>query len=866
MSETKIQVTDGKTTWLTTPKELAELNRGRPQYLPAITPVREDAQIRSVYKNADGDVVDAMLPAEQVIQRARATGQNVAADETSIEQARVARESRERMAIADEADLTAFLNAALPGAQFMQNLAVGEDAANQARQELNTNVGASFAGNIAEFALGGKMIGAAGKALLGAERAGKIGTVLGFGENSSRLSRVGRVAMENAAIDTHFYVQNNLDTGNEFSGEEWGRQLGLGMLLGSPFIAGAAGRGIGGAIRDAVGQSNALGMVRTGVTAGAVFAPPGSAQAATRARTAAGLGLVNKLFNFGKKRRAMGATDEVFQAQKQMQRNLDHVRVASPENVKSPKFWSRYKEYADGPLNGLDEVDWKGTVKATNTMTKEVEGVRRAARDVFRQLEGSGKHATWKNFTMSEPARNRLITRANEALNFTSDVGMSEIAGTIKRKVLANNASPEAIRKAIVEAAFAAKLRRGVTGGADQVDDILSSLLKDKEVWGRNTKRNAAVVDALDEVRQVWDDLGDTHMAKPLRQVQVTDGVNLQKGQGSIDRMRKSIQALADEGMLSERQVTAFETRFIQADDAIARGTEAYMDVIKLNKHLDDTLGKLQKQAEVGVDVPTSPESFAATRAAAAMEVGKDIAGLASKGLDMLLSTKPMAYGSRGVGAIVGMTASEKYQVYDELERELNDLVGNPMYMVDNLGQALDRGAAYDPIGADVAGSKVANSLFYLQSQMPKRDMTIFGRNAPQPLSAVEEFLEKWAAVYDPVSVGYEALQGTITPAMVDAVRATSPATYAEMQVTIAELLSQVPADKANPSALVGASLFMGGLDPMYSGDFIAKIQSSYAQTAAQDEVMNGPRPGGQATAGSGQPIGLTTSQRQQTY
>jgi hypothetical protein len=567
----------------------------------------------------------------------------------------------------------------------------------------------------------------------------------------------------------------------------------------------------------------------------------------------------------------MGVTDEVAARQGQLLDDIDMV-ASTPKLYKKPseaftKNWiERFKKVADEPVDFLDDIEFNTIGTRASAMGKQVEGMRRAALDTFRKMDGSGRHANWKKFELKDAARDEIITRANSVLSFTTDVGMSEVAGSIKRKVISANADPASIRKGLMEAAFHSKLRRGVSAGADQADDLLTTTLTDKKLWGaEKAKANKSALDALDEIRKVWDDLGDTHIAKKIEELELTDGLALQKGAGTIERLRKATDALANEGMLSEAQITSFTARFIAADDAIKRGTEAYMDAIKVNRVVKNATKKLQKEASLGTDIPTSPESFAAAKMESVRETAMDIATFATKGLDLLLDTRPLAYASRGVGALHGLTELEKYEVYEELERELTTMVGNPSYMIENLGAAIDRGAGFDPVGADMAAAKTVNTMYYLQSQMPKRDTTIFGRNTPQPMSAVEEFLEKWAAAYDPVSVGYEALQGTVTPEMIDSIRSTSPRTYSELQIVIAELLSQVPAEKANPSALVGASLFLGGLDPMYSGDFISALQSNYAQTAAQDEVINGPRQMGSIRS-RGAERSLTTSQRQQTY
>jgi hypothetical protein len=124
--------------------------------------------------------------------------------------------------------------------------------------------------------------------------------------------------------------------------------------------------------------------------------------------------------------------------------------------------------------------------------------------------------------------------------------------------------------------------------------------------------------------------------------------------------------------------------------------------------------------------------------------------------------------------------------------------------------------------------------------------------------------MEKHLAAADPLSVAYATLQGRVTPGMVDAVRVTAPAMYAELMATFAEVLTEADAETSNPKVITAINLFMGGTDPMYSGDFIMQIQSTYAQTTTQDGMM---RQGGANNMPNPQDPGespYTTSQRQQ--
>jgi len=870
MSEPKRQYTDGKKQFLITDREAAELNKNRPAYLPRISPTDPNTRVRSTFRNAEGELVDELLPFEQVEQRAR-LGENVVADKASIEQSRNETELRDRMAMADEENFTTLVNAALPFGQYMGNLAVGEDAANQARQELSVNALPNIVGNIAEMVLGGvvggKVIGAAAKGLLGAERASKLGVQLGL-QSQSALAKAGRVLATDIGAESHFYVQSEMDVGGELEAEEWARQVGTGLLISAPFVGAAALRGVGQSIRRAVGQSNALGMLRTAMTTGAVVSPLGSLQAKKLARGAATAGLVSKagkFFRGSRAKKALTQTDEMTQVVRQLDNDLiDSQRHMLPEKLdgmapgKRATVIENFKRYADGNVDFLDDVKWGTVTKRTRQMQTSVDQVRRATLSMHKKLQGNFV----ADVKLPDAVRDQIIVQANQILKSAGDVGLADVRNAIKRGITGTD-DLATMHKALFEARVNSRFRRGVSPGADQIDDQLRAFLEDKKLWRGEAAKNAKLNEALDDVVQVWDDLGDVHIPKYLEDIDINDGLALGKNQTSIDKLRKSMDTLEEANLISQEQRVAIETNLVSAGDAIREGTEAYADVIKINRARKQAQAKLKKQRDTYVDAPETAEGFAATKRLATLETVAAKAEWAGKILDAFLSDKPMRAAAVGASAVHAMSVQEKYEVFDEIQRELVNLAGNPAYFIDKLGAQLDRGAPFDPIGVNVAGQKAANTIFYLQSQLPPQDQTVFGRGVPQPLSAVEEFLEKWGAAFDPISVGYEVLSGTVTPEMVNAVRVTSPKLYSEMQVDLAYSLSQVSAEEANPQVLAAANIFMGGLDNLYSGDFIAKIQSSYAQTPTQDQVINGPR---NRVNNPGAKSSITTSQRQQSY
>lgn len=869
MSE-KRQYTDGKNQFLISDAEAAELNRGRPSYLAPILPVDDKAKIRVNYENQEGEIVDELVPATAV--RNRATlGENIVATPESIEVARKDQQARDVQAMADEEDFTTLVNAAVPGMQLVQNAIVGEEEAAKARGELGTNVAANLVGNLAEFALGGVALGAVGKVALGAERARKIGVITGLNEASGTglgliAKKTGQIAAADALIESHMYVQNQLDTNGPFVAEDWARQVATGMLLSGPFIASGAARGAARAVGKAVGPS-ALGTARTAMTTLAVVSSKG-AEAAKYARGAAATGLVGKLLH-KVRRKGVAQTDEVATAARQVEADMYRAQTQiTPGKLdgmtptKRAAAVEEYRRYGMEP-NLLDDIDWDNMAPSIKKMGQAVNKVRTEAIKMHRKLLGDGV----ADIKLTNKARDAMIAQANGLLRHAESAGMADVKNALKRGIIDAGDDVPSMHKALIEAKVNARFRRGVDGGADIVDDQLTAFLRDESIFGkRGVSKNNEIMGAVDDVVQVWDDLGDIRVpgrAKDYESITTADGVGLGKNSDAIARMRSAVDTLTENNLLSVNQRAAFETAMVEASDAIRRGTGGYRDAIKVNRARNTTLGKLKKERDLAGKVVDSPESFAAARAESAMDTAQEIGKMTVSVLDALTSTRPMQAAAGITSAIHGLDKNEKRQTFELIHQELVKLAGNPHAMIENMEKYIDTGARYNPPAADHAAQKATNTIFYLQSQLPPVDDTIYGRGSPQPLSAIEEFMEKFLAAADPVAVGYEVASATITPEMVNSLRATNPEVYAQMQVEVANALSKVPAEKANPQVVAAASTFMGGLDPLYTGDFIAKIQSNYAQTSAQDQVING----GQRRANNpGAEQGLTTAQRQATY
>lgn len=872
------EITDGQNTWRVSQSEYAKLVSNRPAYLPKIS-VLSKGKMRAVSKNEDGDYVDSLVDPEQIAHRAQ-YGDDISATPENIEKARQDAARREVEAVAEEEGLTTLVNAALPGAQYMQNLAVGVDAATKAREELSRNVIASMTGNIAEYAIGAKALSMGFKGLLGAERAGKVGTKLGFGKGSGLLSRTGRLVAEDVAIETHFYTQQLLDNNAEFVAEDWAQQVGVGLLMASPIIVGGVGRAAGKAALQTLGPGAATKLSSLGdvISTGAVLSKPGTMGAAMKARAGAaahiGSRVVRKLSRKGKGA-GLSASDELAERQFQHLDDMEHVGGMTPERMarmspaKRQKYIERYKAMVDGDAGWLDEMDWDNIPKNVRDMGTQTRGVRKQVLGIHRRFRGEGNGAT-----LSQAKYAEALSKANELLQHTEDVGMADVKGALRRGII-EGGDAATLQHSMFEARINARFRRGIDGGADIVDDELRSFLEDSGRWGaRQAAKNKKINDALDGVVDVWDSLGDAAVPKHLESVELGDALKIGKAQTKISELRQHMDTLTEMGLLTDDQIRGIETKLIEVNDALVRGTKSYGDVIAVNKSRTATSARLRDQADLaGMDIPTTQEGFAAQRDAMVgettgriMNLGEDIGMALAKGINFLSDPKRTVPAIRGVAGLQHLSIEEKTATFETIQRELPTMTGNPMYAMEKLGPLLDRGAGNDPVGADLTGMKIVNTMYWLAAQMPKPDDTIYGRQVPQPLSLQEEYLEKHFAAYDPISVAYAAIQGRVTQGMVDAIRVTSPAMYAELGSVMAEQLAKVEATKADPKVVSGIGMFMGAIDPMYTGPFIMQLQSTYAQTSTQAGVIQGGVGNIPNRNQPGSPNSqLTTSQRQQT-
>ena len=410
-------ITDGQQQHKVTQAEYAALVKDRPSYLPPIT-VLSKGKMRATFQDEKGDWQDEMVDPSQIEQHAK-YGDDISATPESIEAARRNLKDRTRGAMAEEEDLLSFTRSALPGAQFIENLIVGEDEAAAARQDLERNTFANLGGNLLEFTLGAKGLSMGFKGLLGAERAAKVGTAIGFGKEAGLLAKTGRLIAEDVAIETHLYREQIKDRNQEFVAEDWATQVATGLFITAPIIGAGAGRAAGAAAIKTFGPGlgSKLSSLGDVLTVGAVVSQPGTMGAAGKARAAAAAhvaGRVMKKISRKGKGAALSATDELAEQQARQLDDMAHAGGMTPEGVarmrpaKRAAYIERYKAIATGDVSFLDEIKWDDLAKESRAMQTSSKGVAKQVLGIHKSFKGEAQE-----IAMSQKGYGAALNKAN---------------------------------------------------------------------------------------------------------------------------------------------------------------------------------------------------------------------------------------------------------------------------------------------------------------------------------------------------------------------------------------------------------------------------------------------------------------------
>lgn len=833
MSERKtIKVYDGFKEFTQTPEEFVDYISSLPVEARKNVKVLS-GNIDSIYENQSGVLVQEGLTGAQIINRINVGEQPVVtgAQDPKLDAKRRQDAGRIDKQITDDENVLALWNQfnplGLTGApQRLGEAALGEEEYRRTQAK------------IAEGNPSFSVIGGIGQGLL---VGGFAGGVLKGATGISKLRGIGALAVDEVSIEYAFYTKDIQDNNEPFVAEDLGRNILKGAIFAAPFYLGTAARGL---VRGAgLTAAGAAPTVQKALIAGAVVSAPGTAKAAKFARSGAAVGLAGKVYNkiFGK---VAGSADEVAEAQVRLAKQAEEIGKFTPEILRR-QTPSQIKVL----LNNIDEfledaritrqinkIDYKTLHDKVTKVRSSVIAARNQALSMNQKLGGlrfKKKPAKW-----TKEGRALWSQEADAMFYKIEQAGFDDIAGHLKKTL--NTKQPYAVYGKWAQVRLDAALKGRSVGGATEVDNMLRNFLEDDALWGKPVAdRGRNINIAIDNIRDAYNQLGDLNIPKDLSEIVAKDATRLTEINKNIDKLRAGYKVLRDEGLLSEMQVRGVERTFTQANEAVKNGTRAYMDTSVVNKARKQAATQHEKMRAA---VNKTPEQMRAEATENVSRTTKRIFDFAENGFKALDGTL-LSVSRAGQAGVIGFNTldeEERTALYEQVTSVLPVLVGAPEAMEEAIGDYLGSSYQGAPQTTMMAGVSSTQSMFWLNAQLPRTDRSLYGRQLPTPKAKRDVFLEKFVATADPMSVPEAALTGRITEGMVEALRVTNPALYAEVGIVVSEMLDQVDLVKAPRQVLNGLNQLIGGIDPLYTGPALLELQSNYAQSQGQQQVIQG--------------------------
>ncbi len=212
-----------------------------------------------------------------------------------------------------------------------------------------------------------------------------------------------------------------------------------------------------------------------------------------------------------------------------------------------------------------------------------------------------------------------------------------------------------------------------------------------------------------------------------------------------------------------------------------------------------------------------------------------------SKGVASLLGTKPIATGSlvapaRISAAPMGVALSgDVHKDYAKVSEATIRAASNPAQTVDRVAKALGPEAGRSPELTAAVTQTMLGDVAYLSSKLPQRrtDAFTLQQHLQPPTRASDaekaNFLRYAEAVDRPLIMLEKALDGSLTPQTVEAVRERRPKLYDEMRLEIAQSLATSTTELPYGRRIQLGILLDLPTDQTLAPDFVSDIQATYS-------------------------------------
>lgn len=174
---------------------------------------------------------------------------------------------------------------------------------------------------------------------------------------------------------------------------------------------------------------------------------------------------------------------------------------------------------------------------------------------------------------------------------------------------------------------------------------------------------------------------------------------------------------------------------------------------------------------------------------------------------------------------------------YEQITSQLRDYQANPAALQERLSNTLGHANETDPgLALNSMGVAVRGVQHLVENMPPQARMTPFdhlGRTPPSR-AQMNDYLDRYSMIEDPLSVFDHIENRTLSRAHIEAMAAVYPLLLAQTRQRVSELLANLTEMPSYQDRLILGQLFQFPSDPTLSGDFIAAIQNTYAQTQQQ--------------------------------
>ena len=574
---------------------------------------------------------------------------------------------------------------------------------------------------------------------------------------------------------------------------------------------------------------------------------PGLKQAKTM-RGASFLRLVHRMTRKGRAANRVTQVDELSDVKIRLAKEGDEIKKYTPEwfggrNVEQRAAGiQRLRELSGEAFEGLNKVELQN-------MLRNLRGVRTSVNGLSNKIRGFNKKikmpAAMKELENIDEAMYDF--RVVEAFDHAHNAGYGDIAGQLENTFHLDHADVSFGRW--VQARFDAKI--GKAPGSTVMDNAAKNFIEDAGVWGENIAgRGVEINKAIDKIVDAHDELSEfaNKYTDKFDNFYTDDVKAMENIDVKMDEIRQGYNTLREQGVLTYADVKDLETSMGKVTQDVTRGKKAGFQASQINKARDAAKDMNKKMAsETTEKIALNEAEVVALADETAMGGGIDLVSLGELARDRLLNLEEVKGTRRAVFGILALkertTNEEKMALYNVIEQRLGALVGNPEALAANMQDMTGNLNAAAPQLMLEVQMRSANTMYYLASQMPKPDQSFYGRHVPPPMSRVNAFLDKAMAAAEPMSVGIAAVEGRVTPGMVHALRNTSPAIYAEMMNVFSEQLHALTVEERRNApryTVLGIESFLGGMNPAHVGMSLMQLQSTYAQTAEQNQAIQG--------------------------